>query len=294
MACVNVAVVQMAMSSDRRDNLATAERLVREAASRGGQIIVLPELFETPYFCKEHDYAWLDLACPVEQNPAVKRLSIVARELGVVLPVSVFEHAGNLCFNTVVMIDADGEKLGIYRKSHIPESPGYHEKFYFAPGDTGFKVWSTRHGRVGVGICWDQWFPEAARSMALAGAELLVYPTAIGSEPQDPKLDSRDQWWRVMQGHAAANVLPVAAANRFGVEVSDANALTFYGSSFVTDHTGAFLQAAERAGESVLVQSLNFAEIATCRRNWGVFRDRRPDLYSALSALDRPSWGNAD
>lgn len=293
MTGVNVAIVQMAMTDDRRDNLDTAERLIRLAARQQAQVIVLPELFETPYFCKAHDYAFLDWACPLQENPAIRRLSSVAEELGVVLPLSVFERDGNRCFNTVVIVDADGSTLGHYRKSHIPESPGYHEKFYFTPGDTGFKVWSTRFGKLGVGICWDQWFPEAARAMALAGAELLLYPTAIGSEPQDPGLDSRDTWWRVMQGHAAANVIPVAAANRFGREASRQNTLEFYGSSFITDHTGAMLESAERSGESVHVQSLNLGEIARHRRNWGVFRDRRPDLYGSLTATDPAAPGSS-
>jgi N-carbamoylputrescine amidase len=292
MTDVTVAALQMQCSWDQPANLATAERLVRAAAQQGGQVILLPELFETPYFCKDHDYKYFELARPVAENAAVRRFTAVARELGVVLPISIFERAGNVYFNTLVMIDADGEILGIYRKSHIPESPGYHEKFYFAPGDTGFRVWPTRFGTVGVGVCWDQWFPEAARAMALLGAEMLLYPTAIGSEPQDASIDSRDHWLRTMQGHAAANIMPLLAANRFGREAGKQNTLTFYGSSFIAGHTGELIMAAERSGEAVLLHRFDLDAVRRYRHNWGVYRDRRPRLYAPLGALD-PSRGAA-
>jgi N-carbamoylputrescine amidase len=286
MTTVTLAALQMQCGWDRDANLERAERLVRAAAARGARVILLPELFETPYFCKDHAYRYLDLATPVADNPAVRRLAPLARELGVVLPVSIFERAGNVCFNTLVMLDAGGEMLGVYRKSHIPESPGYHEKFYFAPGDTGFRVWRTRYGVVGVGVCWDQWFPETARVMALLGAEMLLFPTAIGSEPQDPTLDSRDHWTRTMQGHAAANMLPLVATNRYGREVGEANTICFYGSSFIANHTGELLAVAEREGDSVLCATVDLEAVRRYRVNWGVFRDRRPDLYRPLTELD--------
>jgi len=285
MATVTLAAIQMSCGWDREQNLATAERFVRAAAGRGAQVILLPELFETPYFCKDHAYRHFELATPVADNPAVRRLAPLARELGVVLPVSVFERAGNLYFNTLVMLDADGAVLGCYRKSHIPESPGYHEKFYFAPGDTGFRVWPTRFGTIGVAVCWDQWFPECARTMALLGAEMLLYPTAIGSEPQDSTLDSRDHWMRTMQGHAAANVLPLVAANRYGTEQGEQNTITFYGSSFIADHTGALIETAARAGDAVLTARVDLAAVRRYRQNWGLYRDRRPDLYGPLLTL---------
>ena len=215
---VTVAATQMACSWDREANIANAERLIREAAKQGANVILIQELFEAPYFCKDHLAKHFELALPIAENPAIQRLSKVAKELSVVLPLSVFERAHNAYFNTLVMVDADGKTLGIYRKSHIPESPGYHEKFYFSPGDTGFKVWPTRFGTLGVAVCWDQWFPETARAMALMGADILFYPTAIGSEPQDASLDSRYHWQRTMQGHAAANVMPLVASNRIGTE----------------------------------------------------------------------------
>jgi N-carbamoylputrescine amidase len=283
---LTVAATQFACSWDRIANLAAAERLVRQAAARGAQVVLVQELFETPYFCVDHRYDYQDLAVPLATNPAVALFRRLASELGVVLPASVYERAGNTLYNTLVMIDADGTVMGHYRKAHIPESPGYHEKFYFAPGDTGFRVWDTRHGRIGAAICWDQWFPEAARVMALQGAELLLYPTAIGSEPQDPSLDSKDHWTRTMQGHAAANMVPVVASNRIGHEAGTRNAITFYGSSFIADHTGALLAVADRSTESVLVHAFDLDAQRDYRRNWGVFRDRRPELYGALTTLD--------
>jgi len=283
---VTVAATQMACGAGREANIADAERLVREAAKRGANVVLIQELFESPYFCKDHLAAHFELATPVAENPAVRRLSQVARELGVVLPLSVFERAQNAYFNTLVMVDADGSVMGIYRKSHIPESPGYHEKFYFSPGDTGFRVWRTRFGTLGVAVCWDQWFPEAARAMALLGAEILLYPTAIGSEPQDPSLDSRWHWQRTMQGHAAANVMPLVASNRIGRERGEKLAITFYGHSFIADHTGEVVAQADDHTEQVLTATFDLEEIRRYRRSWGVFRDRRPDLYGPLLKLD--------
>lgn len=277
-----VAALQFSCGEDRVANLVTAERLVRAAAAQGAQIILLPELFETPYFCKGHEPHHFELAMPVADNPAIRRLSAVAKELNVVLPVSVYERAGNSYFNTVGVLDADGTLLGTYRKAHIPESPGYHEKFYFSPGDTGFKVWKTRHATLGVGICWDQWFPECARVMALQGAELLLYPTAIGEEPQDKSIDSQPHWQRTMQGHAAANIMPVIAANRVGTESGGQWTVSYYGSSFITDPVGAILKQADRSSEAILVADLDLAAAARYRRDWGIYRDRRPELYGRI------------
>lgn len=282
---VTVAATQMACGRDRDANIAAAERLVRAAAGRGAQVILIQELFETPYFCKDHQAAHFELATPVGENPAIRRLRAVAAELGVVLPLSVFERANNAYFNTLVMVDADGAILGQYRKSHIPEGPGYHEKYYFSPGDTGFRVWPTRHGRLGVGVCWDQWFPECARAMALMGAEILLYPTAIGSEPHDPTLDSRWHWQRTMQGHAAANLMPLVASNRIGSERGEKVELTFYGHSFIADHTGAVVAQADDRSEQVLTATFDLEAVRRYRHAWGVFRDRRPDLYGPLLSL---------
>jgi N-carbamoylputrescine amidase len=284
---VTVAATQMACGPDTADNLARAEALVRHAAAGGAQIILVQELFETPYFCQDQDYRFLALAKPLAENPAVARFSALAKELGVVLPVSVYERAGQARFNTVAIIDADGAMLGHYRKSHIPDGPGYSEKMYFSPGDTGFRVWDTRFARIGVGICWDQWFPECARAMALLGAEILFYPTAIGSEPQDATLDSRDHWQRVMQGHAGANLTPLVASNRIGAEPGlHGTMLTFYGSSFIAGPTGAKLAEADRTREAAITARLDLDEIAAQRAAWGVFRDRRPELYGPLLTLD--------
>ena len=287
---MSVAAVQMSCSWERAENLAHAEKLVREAAAKGAHIILIPELFETPYFCIEQDSRHLALAQPLQHNAAVRHFRTLARELRVVLPISFFERDGLACFNSVAIIDADGEVLGVYRKAHIPNGPGYQEKTYFSPGDTGFKVWNTTHGRIGVGICWDQWFPEAARVMALMGAELLLYPTAIGSEPPPAvALDSRDHWQRIQQGHAAANLMPLIAANRFGLERSlqdpEGLYIRFYGSSFITDATGAKLTEAPQEGDAVLLASFDLAQLAAQRDNWYVFRDRRPDLYGPLLQL---------
>ena len=283
---LSLGAVQMSMTADTTANLDTAERLVRSAAQQGARIVLIPELFEGPYFCKDMDARHLSRALPLHENPTVPRFAALARELGVVLPLSLYERANNALFNTVVMVDADGSLLGTYRKSHIPDGPGYSEKFYFSPGDTGFRVWDTAHGRVGLAICWDQWFPEAARAMALQGAECLLYPTAIGSEPPDPAWDSSGHWQRVMQGHAAANLLPVVAANRTGHETGEQTEITFYGSSFITDNTGAKVAEAGRDGEAVLVAHFDRAVLDRMRLSWGLFRDRRPDLYGALTTMD--------
>jgi N-carbamoylputrescine amidase len=293
---VTVAATQFACGWDAAANIAAAERLVREAAGRGAQVILLQELFETPYFCIEQDSRHLALARPIGDNVAIAHFRAVARELGVVLPISVFEAAGQSFFNSVAIIDADGEVLGVYRKSHIPNGPGYQEKSYFSPGDTGFRVWDTRFGRIGVGICWDQWFPECARAMALMGAELLLYPTAIGSEPPPaPPIDSRGHWQRTQQGHSAANMMPLIASNRWGVERSLQDPaglhIRFYGSSFITGGTGAKLAEAGEEGDAVLTARFDLDELAAARAAWGVFRDRRPELYGALSTFDGGAHG---
>ncbi len=286
MSKVTVAATQMACGWDRDANIANAEKLIRAAAARGANIVLIQELFETPYFCKDHQSQHFDLAHPLEGHPAVEHFRGLARELGVVLPVSVFERADNAFFNSVAVVDADGGVLGIYRKSHIPEGPGYHEKFYFSPGDTGFRVFDSAYGKLGVAICWDQWFPEAARSMALLGAEILLYPTAIGSEPQDASIDSSGHWQRTMQGHAAANILPLVASNRIGTEQGEKYTMTFYGSSFIASPTGEKVAEADRVSETVLTASFDLDEIRRYRRSWGIFRDRRPDLYHPILSLD--------
>ena len=284
---VTVASVQMAMADEVGTNVDAAERLIRDAAAQGAQVVLIPELFEGRYFCIDQLPEHFDRARPLEGHPTVERFRSLAAELGIVLPVNVYERAGQATFNTVVMVDADGRVLGHYRKSHIPDGPGYTEKYYFNPGDTGFRAWDTAHGRVGIAICWDQWFPEAARCMALAGAEVLLYPTAIGSEPPDPDYDSRDHWQRVMQGHAAANLMPVVAANRYGFEQGAADrAITFYGSSFITDATGAKVAEAAREGDAVLTATFDLDALQRQRSAWGLFRDRRPDLYRPITTLD--------
>jgi N-carbamoylputrescine amidase len=283
---VTIAATQMACGWDVPANVDRAETLIRRAAAAGARIVLLQELFETPYFCAEIDRRFFDLARPVDGHPTLYRMADLARELGVVLPVSFFERAGTVCFNSLALFDADGTRLALYRKSHIPDAPGYQEKYYFTPGDTGLHVHATRHGRVGIGICWDQWFPELARALVLQGAEILLYPTAIGSEPSAPQLDSRDQWQRVMQGHAAANLVPVVAANRIGRETSRSSAMTFYGSSFITDHHGAKIAEADRETEGVISATIDLDAAAADRTAWGVFRDRRPDLYGTLLGHD--------
>jgi N-carbamoylputrescine amidase len=288
---VTVAATQFACGPEIAGNVDRAERVVRAAAARGAQIILLPELFETPYFCKDQNVDLFELAKPVEDHPTVARMQDLARDLKVVLPVSIFERANNAHYNSVVVIDADGEQLGLYRKSHIPDGPGYQEKFYFSPGDTGFKIWETAYAAIGVAICWDQWFPECARAMALQGAEFLFYPTAIGSEPTDGDYDSSEHWRRVMQGHAAANMLPVIAANRIGFEQGQSCALSFYGRSFIAGSRGEILASANDQ-ETILTQAFDLARLRRDRAGWGLFRDRRPDLYTALMTLDGQSWSD--
>lgn len=278
---VKVAATQMSCSWNREEVLDKAEKLVRKATAEGANIILLQELFETPYFCQKQKFEYFDLAKPLSENAAVKRFTEVAKELQVVLPISFYEKAGNTAFNTIAIIDADGTILGTYRKTHIPDGLPYAEKFYFTPGDTGFKVWKTKYADIGVGICWDQWFSEAARSMALLGAELLFYPTAIGSEPT-LNVDSKSHWQHAMQGHAAANIMPVIASNRIGTETDDESSMTFYGSSFIADQTGTIVEEADRETESVLVHEFDLDAIAQMRREWGVFRDRRPEMYGTL------------
>lgn len=283
---VTLAATQFACSTNATENLDRAEQLVREAADRGAQVILLQELFETPYFCKDHLASHFELARPLTGNPVLQSFQSLARDLEVVLPYSFFERANNAYFNSLAMIDADGTVLGLYRKSHIPEGPGYHEKFYFSPGDTGFRVWPTRFGALGVGICWDQWFPEAARCMALMGAEVLLYPTAIGSEPHDASIDSRDHWQRCMQGHAAANVMPLVASNRIGVERGEKYEMTFYGSSFIAGPAGEKVAEADRGTQSVVTATFDLGQVRAQRHAWGVFRDRRPELYGPIMTLD--------
>jgi len=293
---MRVAAIQMSMAVDTATNVEVAERLVRDAAAQGAHVVLIPELFEGHYFCKDQRAEELQRARPLDGHPTIAHFAKVARELQVVLPLSLFERANNAYFNTVVVVDADGSVLGKYRKSHIPDGPGYSEKFYFSPGDTGFRVWQTKHGAVGVGICWDQWFPEAARSMALLGADVILYPTAIGSEPQNPTWDSSAHWQRVMQGHAAANLIPIVAANRTGREVGNPTTVTFYGSSFITDATGEKVAEAGRDDERVLVAEIDVEANRAMRAAWGLFRDRRPELYGALTTLDgaRTSFDGAN
>jgi len=283
---VILAAIQMTCSWDTEKNLEVAESLIREAAGRGANIALLQELFETPYFCIEQNQKHLELAKPFNDHSTIKRFSELAEELDVVIPVSFFERANRVFFNSIAMIDANGKVMGIYRKVHIPNSIGYQEKQYFSPGDKGFKVWKTKFGAVGLGICWDQWFPETARCLCLMGAEILLYPTAIGSEPGETDLDSRDHWQRAMQGHAAANIVPLAASNRIGIERGDKLQIHFYGSSFIADHTGAKVAEADRSTQSVITASFDLEEIRRYRENWGVFRDRRPNCYQALMTLD--------
>jgi N-carbamoylputrescine amidase len=287
MSKTTLAVTQMACTDDLAANVDRAEALVREAAGLGAEIILLQELFEGPYFGKKQKDEYFSLAHEArDDDPLLARFSALAKELGVVLPVSFFERAGKAYYNSVAVMDADGTRLGLYRKTHIPQGPGYEEKYYFAPGDTGFKVWETAFGKVGVGICWDQWFPEAARSMALLDADVLLYPTAIGSEPTMPGCDSMPHWRRTQQGHAAANILPVCASNRIGAETDDDVTVTFYGSSFITDPMGELLADADRTTQGVFTAQVDFDEIRNFRTGWGFYRDRRPKHYHTLLTLD--------
>lgn len=286
---VKVAALQLSCSRDVQENINKAEMMVREAADNDANIILLPELFERQYFCQEKRYDYYDYALPLEKNPAVNRFKEVAKELGVVIPVSFYERDIDRLFNTVAMIDADGSVLGIYRKTHIPDDHFYQEKFYFTPGDTGFKVFDTRFGCIGVGICWDQWFPETARCMAVQGAEMLLYPTAIGSEPI-LDVDSSGHWRRVMQGHAAANLIPVVAANRIGVETVEpckenagqSSSLDFYGCSFIADATGDIIASAKQE-ETILYGEFDLDVLKEERLSWGLFRDRRPETYIVMT-----------
>lgn len=287
---ITVAAVQMYCNRSREENIEAADKLVREAAAKGAQIILLPELFETWYFCQERNYDSYGLASTVEENPAIRHFRKTAAELKVVLPISFYERDENVTYNSVAVIDADGKVLGVYRKTHIPDDHFYQEKFYFTPGNTGFKVWDTAYGRIGVGICWDQWFPETARCMALMGAQLLFYPTAIGSEPII-ECDSMPHWRRCMQGHAAANVIPVIAANRIGEEKvlptknnnDQSSALVFYGSSFITDETGEILEDAGKSEEKVIFRTFDLEAARELRFSWGLFRDRRPEMYGRIT-----------
>jgi len=283
---VTLAATQMSVGKDRAESLAKAEQLICRAAGEGANIILIQELFETPYFCQDQLPENFELARPVEGNEGIARFQALARELNVVLPFSFFERANQAYFNSVAMIDAGGELLGVYRKTHIPDGVGYQEKYYFNPGDTGFRVWDTKFGKVGVGICWDQWFPETARCLVLGGAEVLLYPTAIGTEPQFPDWDSRDHWQRAMQGHAASNMVPLVASNRIGKEEGKNSAMTFYGSSFIADETGAKVAEADRASETVLTHTFDIDAIRNQRAQWGFFRDRRPEHYGALVTMD--------
>ena len=283
---VTVAATQMACSNETDKNVSNAEKLVRQAASKGAQIILIQELFESQYFCMDQKEELFELSKPFENHPTIKKFSELAKELKVVLPVSFFEKANRAHYNSVAIVDADGSILGKYRKSHIPDGPGYQEKFYFNPGDTGFKVWNTKYAKIGVGICWDQWFPEAARSMVLSGAELLLYPTAIGGEPEDDGFDSSDMWQRAMIGHSASNQIPVIASNRIGTEKGIDIENYFYGRSFVTNHVGDKIAEGSRDKEEVLIGKINLSEAETLRNVWGVFRDRRPELYKGLLNLD--------
>ena len=289
MSNVTVCATQMACSWDLDSNLDCAEHLVRSAAGQGGQIILLQELFAAPYFCSELNDRHFELAQNFAASSLLKRFADLARELSVVLPISYFERDGDKYYNSLSVADADGRLLGNYRKSHIPSGPGYQETYYFRPGDSGFMVWDTAYACIGVGICWDQWFPEAARSMVLQGAELLLYPTAIGSEPEEPQLDSSGHWQRVMQGHAGANLVPVIASNRIGSETNGGCQLYFYGSSFICDHTGAMLQTAGRKAEQILVDTIDLDATAEARERWGVFQSRRPDLYNELTNTETPN-----
>lgn len=277
---ITVAALQTSYGLDLHENIATTERLVREAAKSGAQVVLPSELFQGIYFCSRQDPKWFETAHAVSEHPCVVAMAELARELDVVIPVSFFEKDGPRYYNSVAIVDSGGELLGVYRKSHIPDGPGYQEKYYFRPGDTGFQAWTTKFGRIGVGICWDQWYPECARAMVLKGAEVLFYPTAIGSEPYDAALDTHLQWQRAMQGHAVSNAVPVVAANRFGLEDNDGVKQQFYGHSFIADHGGELVQSLGRSDEGVLVHAFDLTEIESYRADWGFFRDRRTDLYA--------------
>ena len=283
---VKVCATQMSCSNNIDENISKAENLVRKAAKQGAQIILLQELFETPYFCQKEKSDYYVYATELEQNKAINHFKEIAKELKVVLPISFYEKKNYARYNALAVIDATGEILGTYRKSHIPDGPGYEEKFYFNPGDTGFKVWNTAYGKIGIGVCWDQWYPEAARCMTLMGAEILFYPTAIGSEPEDQSIDSKDHWQTCMLGHAAANLIPVIASNRVGIEADEDSKITFYGSSFIAGAQGNKIVEANRTEETVLVTEFDLDQLETQRIEWGIFRDRRPDLYKIITSYD--------
>eukprot|EP00899_Mesostigma_viride_P024611 jgi/Mesvir1/5334/Mv15423-RA.1 len=288
---VKVAATQFACSPDKETNVVKAESMIERACSQGANIVLIQELFEGPYFCITQKESNFLLANPLENNPTIKRLSALAKRLNVVIPISFFERCNCAYYNSVAVIDADGEFLGLYRKSHIPDGPGYQEKFYFNPGDTGFKVFHTKFGALSVLICWDQWFPEAARACVLQGAEMILYPTAIGSEPHDPTIDSRHHWRRVMQGHAGANLVPVVASNRIGKETSDDGvSINFYGTSFIANATGEIVADAGDSEEAVLVAEFDLDALRVKRASWGIFRDRRPQLYGPVNSLDGKLW----
>jgi len=278
---IKVSAIQMQMSEDIDANVSKAESLVRESHANGAQIILLPELFSSLYFCKDKDEKYFSLASPLKNNSLIERFSNLAKELNVVILVSYFEKSGSNYFNSLVVVDADGKVMDNYRKTHIPDGPGYEEKFYFKPGDTGFKVYDTAYGKIGAGICWDQWFCESARALTLMGAEIIFYPTAIGSEPEI-NLDSKEHWQRVQMGHAATNTVPVVVANRTGEEVGESCSLTFYGSSFITDYTGAKIAEASRDKEEIIYADFDLEENAVQREYWGLLRDRRSEAYKVI------------
>ena len=282
---VKVAATQMSCSWELDQNISKAKNIIVQAAKKGANIILLQELFQSPYFCIEYDEKIFHLAQTFENNKVLKEMSELCKELNVVLPISYFERSNNAYFNSVAVIDSDGTILGNYRKSHIPDAPGYLEKYYFNPGNTGFKVWDTNFGKIGIGICWDQWFPEAARIMALKGAEILFYPTAIGNELRID-YDSSDAWQRAMQGHAVSNIVPVVASNRIGVEEVQNQSNGFYGRTFISDHTGKILKEGSRDKEEILIAEVDLEQNHLFRRNWGLFRDRRTDLYEEILSLD--------
>lgn len=277
---ITVGSIQTSYGPDLETNIAKTEMFVRDAAGRGAEVILPSELFEGIYFCTRQEPKWFETARPVMEHPCVLRLRELAKSLNVVIPISFFEKDGPRYYNSIAIADADGEILGVYRKSHIPDGPGYQEKYYFRPGDTGFKAWNTKHGKIGVGICWDQWYPETARAMVLQGAEVLFYPTAIGSEPYDASLDTHLQWQRAMQGHAVSNAVPIVAANRTGLEDNDGVKQKFYGHSFISDHRGELVQKFDADDEGVLVHTFDLDLIESYRADWGFFRDRRTDLYA--------------
>jgi len=289
MSKLTVAALQLAFSEDTARNIRAVSELVREAAEKGAEVVLPPELFESPYFCRVEDESLFANARPTAEHPSVLAMQELAKELKIWIPTSFFEAEGPHHYNSLAMVSPDGSVAGVYRKSHIPDGPGYQEKYYFRPGDTGFRVWTTRHGRLGVGVCWDQWFPEAARAMTLMGAEALLYPTAIGSEPHDPTLDTAAPWRRAMQGHAVSNVIPVVGANRTGFEPwggYPGGGQRFYGSSFICDHRGDLVAELGRDEEGVIIAAVDLDFLAAHRAAWGFFRDRRPDLYDVLSTAD--------